>query len=342
VSLFNPWSGDVARSTTRKLFARSSLSLRLVAAATMVVAMWFTAAPVSAYVRYRSKTGCAYSWHTRHLTFKGFPKGMLDLHESQIANAMIQSANSWSQVNPELASCTDLRISVTMRALSDTPPAAAYDHQNNVTFRDKDWGPEPSDTRNCKDPFALAITAVFAHTSGEIVDTDIEVNTKNFPWGDLITDPAVGGRQDLQNALTHEMGHVVGFDHTCYLDPGKSGARDHNGDLIPYCMDQDLPPSARMATMFASANPGDVSKRTLEADDLAAVCHSYPVGQPDPELCFRSDDAAGGCALAPDQPGTVVAWQVWSAAALGLLAILLAASPLRRARERVRSRYRRP
>ncbi|MEP6653693.1 MAG: hypothetical protein ABJA82_10060 [Myxococcales bacterium] len=314
---------------------------------------------MSAYVRYRSKTGCAYSWHTRKLALTGFPQGMTDLDESQIANAVIESANAWSQVNPALATCTDLRISVTMMTPSDTPPAAVYDHQNNVMFRHGTWCPDPRDA-NCRDPHALAITSVFARTSGEIVDADIEVNTMIFTWGDLVTEPAVGGRQDLQNALTHEMGHFIGFDHTCDTssrppkpvdgsgDAADGGAdvsqvrpRDQNGDLVPYCTDVDLPLSVRMTTMFASSDPGDVSKRTLEDDDLQAVCHSYPLGLPDPESCSGSSHEAGGCAVAPEHGGTLTPWQMWSAAALGLLAVLLSLSPLRRARARVRSRRQR-
>ncbi|MEO5767866.1 MAG: hypothetical protein ABIS92_05910 [Polyangia bacterium] len=315
--------------------------MRLIAAVAVVVAVWFTwIAPASAYVRYRSKTGCAYSWHTRGLTLKLFPMSMDELDESQIADAVNQSANSWTQVNPALASCTDLHINVTMMSLSDTPPNAAFDQQNNVMFRDGEWCPDPMDAKHCRDPHALAITSVFAYNSGEIVDADIEVNTRSFDWGDLVTNPSVGGRQDLQNALTHEMGHFVGFDHTCYLDASKGIARNQDGDLIPSCLDQNLPPSVRMTTMFASANPGDVSKRTLGDDDLEAVCHSYPRALPDPDHCSGSSNDGGGCTVAPQQDGALTSRQVWSAAAIGVLAVLLTLSPLRRARARARQQPR--
>ncbi len=169
-------------------------------------------------------------------------------------------------------------------------------------------------------PEALAITSVFVDKSnGHIVDGDIEVNAKNFVWTDLDADPAGKGKQDLQNALTHEMGHLIGLDHTCYA-PGTAGGPplDNKGVAIPSC--DNAPAAVQATTMFASAIPGDTAKRTLATDDIQAICDIYPPAM-DPMKCPLKDEPPPktGCALAPAAPGG-------GAAALAALAALALAA----------------
>ena len=151
------------------------------------------------------------------------------------------------------------------------------------------------------DSLALALTSVIASTkTGEIRDVDIEVNAHNFEWADLVThtDLATDNiHQDLQNALTHEVGQLIGLDHTCYI-PSNDVPRptDSNGDPLVYCSDATA--EVRATTMFPSAEPGDVEKRTLAPDDLKALCETYPVGS-DPMKCEPlRDDQQGGCSCA--------------------------------------------
>lgn len=266
--------------------------LRLLAAASICLGVFICPAPASAYVRYLGKTGCPYAWPTRTVELKGFPRGMTDLDEAQIASAITEAAQVWSQSNSAIASCTDLDLRVRMMSPTDRAPEAQFDGENNVVFQDTSWC-APGDP-DCQET-ALAITAVFARTWGEILDADIDVNAFTFRWGDLVSDPGGGGRQDLQNALTHEIGHLLGFDHTCYDgDPDRPRAIDHNGESLPGCFDSDLSPAVRATTMFASADPGDVSKRTLEADELQGVCATYPRGTADPLVCNIPGDSGGG------------------------------------------------
>lgn len=197
---------------------------------------------------------------------------------------------------------TSFELTITTSDTSDWP--TANDQINNLVFRKTSWN---------YDPQALAITTVFAiQSSGTILDADVEINAvpthKMFRWGDLIDGLGVEGpTEDLQNTLTHEFGHLLGLDHTCYL-PGNKIAKDHTGQDIPRC--DDASPTIMEATMFASVATGDTVRRSLAPDDIAGVCAIYP---PNEARCPTvppagggvggDDGLAGGCALGQSSRG---------------------------------------
>jgi MYXO-CTERM domain-containing protein len=168
-----------------------------------------------------------------------------------------------------------------------------------------------------EDRNTLALTSVlYFPDTGRIVDADIEMNG----WDGVDRDtaivagassaPAHGwyftcdapeglprcatyGQQDcyyadLQNTLTHEVGHFVGLRHVC-----------NGGD------ETDLPacePKYAQITMYPSTAPGDVTKRTLDEDDVAGVCAIYPSSDGD------GDGDGGGCGCgAGGAPGALAA-----------------------------------
>jgi len=79
--------------------------------------------------------------------------------------------------------------------------------------------------------------------AGWIVEADIHLNARDYQFsvGD------VPGKIDLQSVLTHELGHLLGIGHT---------------DVV-------------RATMNATL-PSGIAARSLEKDDLDAVCALYP------------------------------------------------------------------
>lgn len=271
-----------------------------------MLASW--ARPALAFVRYRTDTAahCPFYWSNRSLSIIASPKGAVDLTVEQTTNAIQQAVAAWTKRDAALSSCTDLDMNVRVQGVDEPPPLAKYDRTHVIIFLTTSWCAAKDDGTldpDCKvphDPAALAVTSVWSHKIyGEIMDADIEVNAKNFLWGDLVTTPDPS-RQDLQNALTHEMGHFIGLDHTCYLSGITAPPNDNDGKPVPDC--DSASPEIMATTMFASARPGDVAKRTLEADDVAAVCAMYPAGAPDTEACRPHDE--GGCALAPPGAAT--------------------------------------
>ncbi len=142
-------------------------------------------------------------------------------------------------------------------------------------------------------PDAQAITlATIGCDSGKQLDADILINgtTSIFsaspqPPVDLV---------DIQNTLTHEVGHVVGFAHS--PDPG--------------------------STMYATGEREETVKRDLTADDIQGLCDVYPLGhEPGPE-----PEPSDGCDCAAAPRAAAAGW-------VGLwVGFALAASAVRRAR----------
>jgi len=154
----------------------------------------------------------------------------------------------------------------------------------------------------------LALTTVTYNVkTGEIFDADVELNSVES----AITVGDQNVQYDLDSIITHEAGHFLGLAHSC----------------------------EQQATMYVSYKLGDVSLRTLEADDVAGICEIYPPGKdtsscdPTPRHGFSTQCGApledkGCCTTAPGGPSR--------SGALALLAVLAGAS-LGAARRRRRS-----
>jgi hypothetical protein len=175
---------------------------------------------------------------------------------------------------------------------------------NVIKFRDDEWcrPAVDDDPRRCHAAEAAAITTLAfvddatSDRDGEIVDADIEVNGVNFAISEDGQsdhgDPTDFCYADLANTMTHELGHVIGLDHTCILQ-GQAARLDNDGQPVPRC-ETVTDPRIREATMFASQMCGEIDKASLGDDDLAAACGIYPVAE-DPGVCEPPDDLAGGC-----------------------------------------------
>jgi len=269
-------------------------------------------------------TGVYIHWNRSCIDITAYPNDLPEMTPDQIENAASAAATTWSKGSQ---SCTYLDIKVTA-SFDATRPSSA-DPYNVLVFRNP-WC-DPAKPADCQ-PEALAVTSVFAgRNTGIIHDADIEVNSENFLWGDLEAQPGVG-KQDLQNALTHEMGHLIGLDHDCYTpNSDKFRQTDNTGTPAPFCISAD--PVVVESTMFTKAEFGDLSKRTLAQDDINAVCGIYPVAQ-DPNYCpppgtIPTNDS-GGCGCHLDPAGRAApAWLV-----AGLLLTIIAATRARRRKPR--------
>ena len=271
------------------------------------------ASPASAYVRYKTTGGKGFFWAKATLPITEYPNDFVQptMTSDQLIAAATGAAAAWSsQVNP----CTYLDLVVSVSA--DPTPVPANDGRNTLIFHSANWC-QLASNGTCEIDYAPAALAVTTDTanrdSGQIYDSDIEINALDYTWADVDPDGGPNPNMDLQNALTHEMGHLIGLDHTCY-DPSTGAPQpyDNAGQPVPVC---PASPEVQATTMYPSADPGDTQKRTLAPDDQAGVCGVYPVDDP------PAPPGSGGCACAvASEPLGGPAWA--ALAVLGAGAIL--------------------
>jgi hypothetical protein len=154
------------------------------------------------------------------------------------------------------------------------------------------------------EPGVLALTFINYRTAdGEIADADVVVNAASFRWTTAAT---CVSEYDLESALTHELGHLLGLAHS-------AGHPE--------------------ATMFATGTSCETTKRILAADDKAGLASIYR----------GATTAPGGCAAAPGGGLAALALVLTATLAIGrrrraslaVAATLLAAAPANAAQLRL-------
>jgi hypothetical protein len=172
-----------------------------------------------------SNNGKPLHWQQGTIPFYYNPENS-GLSSQEISDAFDKSALEWSYQYIELQNKGE-----TNRKFVD------YQDEEYVIFFEDDWKESPE---------ILAISYTWSNSNGEIVHFDIEINSEHFSW-------ATNGnedRHDLQNTLTHELGHVIGLDHS----------------------DVDE------ATMAPASHIGETKKRELHIDDKEG--HEFIYSQP--------------------------------------------------------------
>ncbi|HUQ02756.1 MAG TPA: M43 family zinc metalloprotease [Kofleriaceae bacterium] len=230
--------------------------------------------------------------------------------------------------NTSVASCSFLNV-VDQGAQTHE---VGRDFVNVIKFRDQQWcrPPVDGDDERCFNGQAAGVTTVTFvdepsdERDGEIVDADIELNNVTFRL--TVNGQGSGAATcaaDLANTLTHEVGHLLGLEHTC-RGPGDPERVDHTGAAVPLCSDT-IDPVVTEATMYPFQMCGETKKASLEPDDTQAICISHPAAD-DPGVCEAPDDLSGGCCGAAPDPRAPVG--------LALLVLALASGRRRRSAPR--------
>lgn len=267
------------------------MSRAWVSAAALLGALW-APVPALAYVCTQvPDDGPTLWWQPRTIPLVFHDRCSADVADVNACfGAYRASLQAWNNVD-----CTDFtfeEMGVTANSATGFDWRRPDEAFNTIVFREGD--PDDANGAWRHQRGALAITTVtFNSQTGRILDADVEFN--GVPNGGTEYEFAVctqGGldclsKNDIQNTLTHELGHVLGLDH---------------------------PPTPE-ATMYASAPPGELTKRTLFTDDANGICAIYPPGAeatpctpppnplpPDPR--FRQIRACDDTGLDPcDRPG---------------------------------------
>ena len=174
--------------------------LTKVALAALVVLA--SAAVTLAHVRLiHSGNGIALRWNTpANISIVINEQGSDDITDQSHITALRNAIRSWNSVPGS-----------TVHLSEDSSPAqmARTDYQSSslhlILFDENDSsGYFPGGTG------IVALTPVWFSNSGVITDADILFNGQDFEF----TTSGVPGRFDVQDVATHELGHLLGLDHT--------------------------------------------------------------------------------------------------------------------------------
>ncbi|MBM4291386.1 MAG: matrixin family metalloprotease [Deltaproteobacteria bacterium] len=197
------------------------------------------AARAQTYVRSKTDGGVPTRWYTKCVPVYLNAAGSATLPQASVERAIGASLDAWSAVG-----CADLSLlyeGLTSRGDVGYVTTPGVQNINQVVF-EQVWRHDPS---------ALALTTITMCQNtttqcpaGTIVDADIEVNEDQYTFATNGAPSAI----DLENTLTHEVGHLIGFDHA----------------------------ASASSTMFAAAPPGETGKRTLAPLDERGACDVYP------------------------------------------------------------------
>lgn len=228
--------------------------------------------------------GVPLNWRRPCISISLDERGAIDLDEDALRGAIERSFGAWTRV-----SCEGGHPAFNIRLNEATVRCkyASFDlegpNANTIAFAD-------NFEEEGYDESAFAVTVVwYSVDTGEIFDADILINEDFAPYT-ICPDSGCDDPEeiDLENVLTHEIGHFFGLAHS---------------DEVA-------------STMYSLAPRGEIQKRTLHQDDRSGFCALYsepferscsfaPVGglasicaedSPPPKKSGRCD--AGGGALA--------------------------------------------
>ena len=216
------------------------------------------------------EAGAPLEWRNPCLSYAIDSRGSQWMTDEDVEEAVDLAFKAWENAN-----CDGSPPNLVFKPLQpSTCKRAEYNCEGNVNtiaFLDP-WKDECSDPENPGyDRNAFAVTIVWHDTrTGEILDADMMINDQlsnrfsaGGPYAICPLTGCTGNDADLGSIVTHEAGHFIGIGHCNPIDED-----DPNDPCV-------------QATMFAMADRESVNKRTLAADDIAAVCTIYPPGDLD-------------------------------------------------------------
>jgi uncharacterized protein (TIGR03382 family) len=252
------------------------------------------------------------TWNERKFTYHTGLEGSLSIQGEAEFAAVDAAFATWQALS---ATCSDFTFTAGERTA--TPKVGkGTDKDNVVVFRERDcrevapeddpcWGDSScGNAYGCWDHGSSVIgltTVTYSKRTGIAIDADIELNGAGFLFTAVPGPPCEEGHEsqacvayDVQNTVTHEIGHVVGLDHVARAN----------------------------STMAATAPIGETSKRVIDLGTANGFCSTYPRGQPpvpcDEQLQLSrrltaSSSGAFGCSSGPAGPPSL-----WAAAIVWL------------------------
>lgn len=208
-------------------------------------------------------------------------------------------AKSYATWQAQMDACGSLTLKEGLRTASrEASYVEGGPNENAVLFRDRRCTDLASSTDACWadddcgnkydcwqfSAAAIALTTTsYNRYSGVIYDSDIELNLPSYIFTVVDSPPCVPPNfnqacvaTDVQNTVTHEVGHLLGLTHI----------------------------GSPTSTMNPRADPGETSKRTLDPGSKQFVCDVYPKGRASQQCLIKAFDGEVG---PPPKQGCVAA-----------------------------------
>jgi hypothetical protein len=210
-------------------------------------------------------------WQIRTLHFSINNQGSRDLPIHETVGAVKRSFFTWAS-----PSCTDIffdydGLDPAVKTNLTMGQSEGPDNKNLLVWHES-WPPAGVTDGSVTSEMPAVTTIIYSTENGIIVDADIDFNNHDFYW--TTTNDTTKVETDIENILTHEIGHLLGLDHS-----------------------QD-----KEATMYDSTHKGELSKRSLHADDVLGLCVIYPYAKTTPPGQGQGEvpkKVQGGCQVAP-------------------------------------------
>ena len=213
-----------------------------------------------AYVRQTNLQGETVYWDPPRVEFwldsKGAPGVGIDRTEAAVKRAFA----AWNL-------CCSLFRFVYMGRIEGAS-THFYTHQLEKNRNVVLWQATPPDYLKSQ----VGVTHFHVFDTGQMTDTDIELNGADFSWTDATPGPA---EVSITSALVYYLGRAAGLDRTDYHD----------------------------AVMSSKPVPGDESKLTLTSDEVRFACTTYSrPHDPSCPLSLPATQLTDGDATAPAPP----------------------------------------
>ncbi len=215
----------------------------------LLVSCWFAPTSTQAYSVLTTSDGEEVRWYQPVVYYYINPAGFEDFDIDSMVQVTIQSFETWM----------DTQLGPTFVYAGTTDVKKPSDDCLNVIFFVQD-PMEWMEMFHLEDGKAMAMTRTYVASGGAIVGFDLGFNDAGYTFTN--TDDPTRIRTDYANTLTHEIGHVLGLDHS--EDPE--------------------------AVMYPTAPEGETSKRTLAEDDREGIRYLYRDAMPDAYGCNAPPD----------------------------------------------------
>jgi hypothetical protein len=201
--------------------------------------------PVAAYLKLGVRLGgrtVTLRWSELPIRYFVTDRGVAGVSSTQLQQATSRAFATWDAVS-------SAQISSTFVGFTGADPRQG-DGVTVIGFQNR---PELDRTLG-------ATSFMFDMTSGTILEADIFLNS-SFAWS--VATSGEPGAFDVESIALHEIGHLHGLAHSAM---GETELRSGGRRVI-----------AAEAVMFPIAfSTGNVSGRTLKADDIAGISDIYP------------------------------------------------------------------